>query len=231
MNESSKTRNVRPPTFAASYLAGRLIDIGAGDDLVCPWAEGFDVGDGDANVIARFRAVEAYDAVHSSHCLEHMNSPQAALLEWWSLVKPGGFLVVVVPEESLYEQRHWPSLFNGDHKWTFRIGGPGSWSPRSIDVSELFQALPGGEVLSVELQDMNYDRNLQDDGTRKAPPVTVSRILILLARLGPMGLALQKPLFRLLYSMGYAVDQTLGSALAQIQVVAKKHRVDARKQA
>ena len=77
----------------------------------------------------------------------------------------------------------------------------------------MFQALPGREVLSVELQDMNYDRSLQDDGTRKAPPVTISRILILLARLGPMGLTLQKPLFRLLYSMGYAVDQTLGSAL------------------
>ena len=46
-----------------------------------------------------------------------------------------------------------------------------------------------------------------------------------------MGLALQKPMFRLLYSMGYAVDQTLGSALAQIQVVARKHRVGARKQA
>ena len=228
MNESSKTRNVRPPTFATNFLQGRLIDIGAGDDLVCPWAEGFDVGDGDANVIASFRAADAYDAVHSSHCLEHMNSPQAALLEWWALVKPGGFLVVVVPEESLYEQRHWPSLFNGDHKWTFRIGGLGSWSPRSIDVRELFQALPGREVLSVELQDMNYDRSLQDDGTRKATPVTISRILILLARLGPMGLTLQKPLFRLLYSMGYAVDQTLGSALAQIQVVARKHRVGGR---
>lgn len=231
MNESSKTRKVRPPRFSESFLGGRVIDIGAGDDLVCPWAEGFDVGDGDANVISRFRAVEAYDAVHSSHCLEHMNSPQSALLEWWALVKPDGFIVAIVPEESLYEQRHWPSLFNGDHKWTFRIGGPESWSPRSIDVGELLQALPGGEVLSVELQDMDYDRGLQDDGTRKAPPVTVSRILILLARLGPMGLAMQKPLFRLLYSMGYAVDQTLGSALAQIQVIAKKHRADPRKQA
>lgn len=231
MNESSKTQRVRPPDFAAKFLKGRVIDIGAGDDLVCPWAEGFDVGDGDANVIARYRTVEGYDAVHSSHCLEHMNSPRSALLEWWALVKPGGFLVVVVPEESLYEQRHWPSLFNGDHKWTFRIGGQGSWSPQSIDASELFRALPGGEVPFVELQDMNYDRSLQDDGTRKAPPVTVSRILILLARLGPMGLALQHPLFRLLYSMGYAVDQTLGSALAQIQVVVKKLCDDERTQA
>jgi len=229
MNESSKTRNVRATDFAASYLQGRVIDIGAGDDKVCNSAEGFDLGDGDANVIGRYRSAGAYDSVHSSHCLEHMKSPPLALLEWWALVKPGGFLVVVVPEESLYEQRHWPSLFNGDHKWTFRIGNSKSWSPRSIDVTALFSALPGCEVLSVDLHDSCYDRSLQDDGTRKAPPVTVSRILILLARLGQAGLTLQKPLFRILYSLGYAVDQTLGGALAQIQVVARKLPVEERK--
>jgi hypothetical protein len=86
-------------------------------------------------------------------------------------------------------------------------------------------------VLSVELQDMNFEHSLLDDGTRNAPPVTVSRILILLARLGPVGLALQKPLFRLMYSMGYAVDQTLGGALAQIQIVAKKCCTNERKEA
>lgn len=222
MHEASKTHAVRPAEFNDRYLAGRAIDIGAGDDPVCPWAESFDIADGDANHVTRYRQALAYDAVHSSHCLEHMHDPASALYEWWHLLKPGGCLIVVIPEETLYEQGHWPSLFNGDHKWTFRIGGTGSRSPRSIDVTALFQALPGIEVLSVELQDMSYDRGLQDDGTRKAPPVTVSRILILLARLGPVGLVLQKPLFRLLYSCGYAVDQTLGSALAQIQVIARK---------
>lgn len=230
MNESSKTRKLRPPRFSEDFLGGRVIDIGAGDDLVCSGAECFDLEQGDANTITMHREALAYDAVHSSHCLEHMKSPPLALLEWWALVKPGGFLVVVVPEENLYEQRHWPSLFNGDHKWTFRIGNSGSWSPRSIELTGLFAALPECEVLSVDLHDSCYDRSLQDDGTHRAPPVTVSRILILLARLGQAGLALQKPLFRILYSLGYAVDQTIGGALAQIQVVARKLAVEERKQ-
>jgi len=230
MHEASKTQAVRPADFGDRYLSGRIIDIGAGDDLVCPWAEGFDMADGDANHVTRFRQAFAYDAVHSSHCLEHMHDPQSALREWWNLLKPGGKLIVVVPEETLYEQQHWPSLFNGDHKWTFRLESGSTWSPRSLDVTSLFQTLPGCEVLSVDLQDKNYDRRLQDDGSRKAPPVTVSRILILLARLGPAGLALQKPLFRFLYAMGYAVDQTLGSAIAQIQVIAKKHHFEAQVQ-
>ncbi len=222
MNESSKTRAIRPPFFVDSFLRGKLLDIGAGDDLVCPWAEGFDVGDGDANVISRFRPVESYDCVHSSHCLEHMISPASALREWWALVKPGGFLVIVVPDEDLYEQRHWPSLFNGDHKWTFRRDTGTSWSPRSIVLAELFHTLPGCDVLSVTLQDMNYDRSLQDDGTRRPPNVWISRLMILLARLGRFGLAAQKPMFRTLFALGCAVDQTLGNALAQIQIVARK---------
>ena len=65
----------------------------------------------------------AYDAVCSSHCLEHMRDVPAALTQWWALVRKGGYLVLVVPDEDLYEQGGWPSLFNSDHKATFRIGG------------------------------------------------------------------------------------------------------------
>ena len=226
MKESSKTQRVRDSKFAERFLTGRVIDIGAGDDLICPWAERFDLEQGDANEITLYREPLTYDAVHSSHCLEHMVSPQRALVSWWALVKPDGFLIVIVPEEDMYEQRHWPSLFNGDHKWTFRAEAGASWSPRSIILTELFQRLPGCDVVSVTLQDTNYDRSLQDNGTRRPPNVWISRLLIQLARLGPLGLILQKPMFRMLFAMGYAVDQTLGNALAQIQIVAKKHTLD-----
>ncbi len=67
-----------------------------------------------------------YDFVFASHVLEHMD-PRAALEDWLSLVRPGG-LIVLVPDEDLYEQGHVPSLFNDDHKHTFTIseGGPGT---------------------------------------------------------------------------------------------------------
>ena len=37
----------------AHYFQGKVIDIGAGNDLVCSHAEQFDLEDGDANVIAQ----------------------------------------------------------------------------------------------------------------------------------------------------------------------------------
>ena len=129
MDEASKTRRVRGPDFERQYLSGKVIDIGAGTDPVCPWAEIFDVAEGDANFITRYRAPETYDTVHSSHCLEHLHDPKQALRQWWQLVRPGGYLVLVVPHEDLYEQGFWPSIFNPDHKATFRLDGTASWSP------------------------------------------------------------------------------------------------------
>jgi len=39
----------------------------------------------------------AYDFVLSSHCLEHLANPLAALAEWRRVLRPGGRLVLVVP--------------------------------------------------------------------------------------------------------------------------------------
>ena len=113
--EASKTNQFRGKDFAGLYLQGHVLDVGAGGDLVCPWAQGFDMENGDANVIHRYFEPGSFDAVHSSHCLEHMLDPPSALRNWWSLVKPGGFMILVVPDEDLYEQGIWPSAFNHDH--------------------------------------------------------------------------------------------------------------------
>jgi SAM-dependent methyltransferase len=40
----------------------------------------------------------SYDVVLSSHCLEHSANALAALAEWTRVLKPGGTLVVVVPD-------------------------------------------------------------------------------------------------------------------------------------
>tara|TARA_B100000929_G_scaffold194153_1_gene153930 strand:- start:869 stop:1180 length:312 start_codon:yes stop_codon:yes gene_type:complete len=103
MDEAKKTNNIRGKVFLEKYFSGKIIDIGAGEDLVCDAAERFDQDDGDANHITRYRDLDTYDTVHSSHCLEHMHDPEKALLEWWKLIKPGGYLVLVVPDEDLYE--------------------------------------------------------------------------------------------------------------------------------
>ena len=224
MDEARKTNALRGEAFVRNYLRGTVIDIGAGKDLVCAHAERFDMEDGDANVISRFRPVNHYDTVHSSHCLEHMHDPAAALREWWSLLKPGGYMVIVVPDEDLYEQGIWPSIFNRDHKATFRLGKAESWSPVSHDVHELVGALPGCEIVSTEVQDAHYDHSLRmkhGDVLRKRPwwlrlaKSVASRIPVFGARLkiGVENFGVRH---------GVPVDQTTREALAQIQVVARK---------
>src|SRR5215472_3075470 len=127
-------------------VQGRGIDIGCGPDPVTADARRFDVEDGDANRISDF-VREQFDFVYSSHCLEHMHDPKSTILEWWKLVKQGGFLFILVPDEDLYEQGVFPSRFNPDHKATFTISKAKSWSPKSINVLDLANSLPGGKIV------------------------------------------------------------------------------------
>src|SRR5262245_29112787 len=128
MKECGKSvqRWLHDSRFVRSYFAGGGIDIGAGNDPLASYRELFpriaslrswDVGDGDAELMQGV-ADESCDFVHSSHCLEHMRNPERALGNWFRLLKPGGHMVVVVPDEDLYEQGVFPSTFNRDHKWT-----------------------------------------------------------------------------------------------------------------
>jgi SAM-dependent methyltransferase len=223
MRESEKANTRRSEDFFRNYLTGRVIDIGSGNNPVTAQAECFDIADGDANELLKFRAAESYDCVYSSHCLEHMKDPRSALKQWWALIRHGGHLVLVVPHEDLYEQGYWPSRFNKDHKATFRIGGAASWSPVSIDLHELVHSLPGSEIISEEIQDNGYDYRLQGSGKAHAGFLRrlATRLIKSSARAdGFRPIAI--PILRLLAVLGTPVDQTRGSALAQIQIVARK---------
>jgi SAM-dependent methyltransferase len=225
MRESSKTRAIRPPDFAARFLAGRVIDIGAGNDLVCAHAERFDLEDGDANHISRYRPTGAYDCVHASHCLEHMRDARAALRDWWSLLKPGGYLIVVVPDEDLYEQGCWPSVFNGDHKHSFTLKGTPSWSPVSLNPVRLLGELPDCHILDAELHDHHYDYALQRRAPSRAHPWVARKLRKLAEWAGRqtwLGESAQRFVRRLCVRLGATLDQTYGPALAQIQVIARK---------
>jgi SAM-dependent methyltransferase len=224
-DETSKTRALRGAQFETRYLQGRVIDIGCGPDLIVPHAEPFDLEDGDAQRIATLRPNGAYDAVYSSHCLEHMRDVPAALRQWWLLVRPGGHLVIVVPDEDLYEQGGWPSLFNKDHKATFRLGKQESWSPVSFDIRELVQQLPGAQIICCERQDHGYDHKL-----RKRAISGFDRFLFRLSNYRKLVLhrwqlsdtALNQGLEKIFRALGTPIDQTAGVSLAQIQIIARK---------
>lgn len=230
MDEASKTNAIRDLGFKKRYLIGRIIDIGCGKDLVCAGAEPFDMPDGDAQEIASLRDNNVYDTVHSSHCLEHMRDPVYALNQWWTLVKPGGHLIIVVPDEDLYEQGFWPSRFNHDHKATFRLNNQTSWSPVSYDIKAIVQALPDAQILEVERQDLKYDYVLQAKGVAPNPKLPIILLKsfkkILRAITKPFPVVRQRLTWRLenayFRTHGLPIDQTSRDALAQIQIVAVK---------
>lgn len=159
-NEATKTKS-KFGYLEKKIFCGHGIDIGCGNDPIYPEARPFDIADGDANEITKF-VHEKFDYVFSSHCLEHMRDPYKALMEWWKLVTPGGFLYLIVPEEDRYEQGTFPSRWNADHKHTFTIYKTGSWSPVSINIIDLIKILPDAEVYKIEIQDDGYDYNLHD---------------------------------------------------------------------
>lgn len=157
-NETSKTKKIWTEK-EWSYLNGKGIDIGCGADPISNQALPFDFQDGDANQISKYFPENTFDFVFSSHCLEHMINPYKALQEWFQILKPGGHLFILVPDEDLYEQGGFPSYFNDDHKWTFTLSKRKSWSPQSINVFDLVKSI-NGTIISIELQDHKYDYRL-----------------------------------------------------------------------
>lgn len=167
-NECSKaaTRRAADRAFTDLFFVGDGIDIGAGPDGLSSQHALFprmrtvrlwDIPDGDA-MLMQGVPDESFDFVHSSHCLEHLHNPETALGHWLRIVKPGGYVVVTIPDEDLYEQGVWPSTFNSDHKQTFTPFKVRSWSPRSVSVLPMLCAMrPPVQVIKVEQLVAKYD--------------------------------------------------------------------------
>jgi SAM-dependent methyltransferase len=218
VNESSKSKKWFSEAQRRA-IAGRVLDIGAGTDPVVADAVVFDLAHGDANHITAFEP-GSFDCVYSSHCLEHMHDPVASLANWWSLVRPGGTLFLIVPDEDLYEQGVFPSRFNDDHKSTFTLGKKRSWSPRSFNVFDLCAGLPGGRVESLCLNDIGYDRGLSVFG----PPrdATLRRAARFYESLRKRRLVVRNRGAERWAARTLGRDQTRGEALAQIEAVVRK---------
>jgi SAM-dependent methyltransferase len=98
------------------YCQGCGVDLGSGGDPICPEALSIDLPREDAE---RYTATDfglgaiqwrgnakrlhwfadgVLDYVYSSHLLEDFPDWREVLLEWGRVLKPGGYLVVSVPE-------------------------------------------------------------------------------------------------------------------------------------
>jgi SAM-dependent methyltransferase len=167
MKECTKAfvRRSHDINFTARYFVGDGIDIGGAPDPLSLYAQFFprmgrvriwDVEDGDAQYMQSIPNGH-FDFAHSSHCLEHLVDPAVGLQHWFRVVKPGGYLIVIVPDEDLYEQGIFPSTFNTDHKWTFTIAKKHSWSKNSCNLIELINALgEAADLRKLECLDSSY---------------------------------------------------------------------------
>jgi SAM-dependent methyltransferase len=104
----SETEKIRPRV--QKYLNGVVYDIGCGHDKISPDAVGFDgrpvfTGGTVQEGLTEFpdNLTATADVVYSSHCLEHMENDHATLTAWAKLLKPGGYLILYLPDGDHYD--------------------------------------------------------------------------------------------------------------------------------
>lgn len=158
-------RRLRDPRYAETYFVGRGLDIGAGPDGLGrshTWPNAtireWDLADGDATTLPGI-APETFDFVYSSHCLEHLDSEVLAIRKWLEVLKPGGYLVLVVPDFEMYERGIWPS----------RIQPVGHKTPWNVqDIANLFAY--DGDILRIERLVDGFDPSLPVSIDQTTPP-------------------------------------------------------------
>lgn len=167
MKETSKAnaRRQKDSRFHDRWFVGRCLEIGSGDDPLAKsdWPGLTDVVLYDREIDAKFNAQflegvqdESFDLVYSSHCLQYLQNTRGALTNWLRVLKPGGFLVLTVPEEVLYESCQWPSPFNRGHAHPFTLRSTPAIAA-SIDLPHLIWKI-GAEIEKVDLLSEGWDR-------------------------------------------------------------------------
>lgn len=161
----AKPRRLREGFFER-YCQGRGLDIGYGGDPIVPGAQGWDYEHGDAHYLNGLNDAE-FDFVYSSHLLEHLPDSEAALRNWWRVLKPGGYLLLYLPHRDLYEKKTTlPSRFNDDHAHFFLPDR--DEAPDTVGVLPLLQrVLPGCDVVYCKTCDEGYKNpgdNLPSEG-------------------------------------------------------------------
>lgn len=95
--------------MAQEFCKGKGFDVGCGI-WPLPGAYPVDIINGDEATNLPFGDC---DYIFSSHCLEHLTNPVAAIEHWKSRLKPGGLLFLYLPHAE--EMPYWRSTQNRKH--------------------------------------------------------------------------------------------------------------------
>lgn len=98
--------------IALQFCKGRGLDVGAGE-WPLPGAISVDVAHGRD---AMDMPMGEYDFVFSSHCLEHLLNPVAAIEHWSTRLRAGGVLFLYLPHP---DQKYWRPQFCKKHRHLF----------------------------------------------------------------------------------------------------------------
>lgn len=193
MYEASKSarRRYYHGNFITKYFVGNGLDVGCGPDPIWQYHAMFpmitsmrswDIQDGDAQYLESVDD-DTFDFLHASHSLEHMQDPRIALTNWISVVKPGGYLILTVPDEDLYEHGFWPSRFTNEHFWSFTIYKENSHMPQSINVVDLVKEFADSVICEkIELINDFFRYDLPNDRDQTLTPNAECAIEIILKK-------------------------------------------------
>jgi SAM-dependent methyltransferase len=149
--------------FYSRFLVGSGIDIGAGDfPLNHPSVLHYDRSIDPSHDAVSLPGIKgsSFDWVYSSHCLEHLPDPMAALVRWWDILKTGGHLVLLLPDWTLYEHRQWPSWFNSTHRYAFSLSRvEGNGGVKILDPITMIRELDGAWLQYARINDSGFDYN------------------------------------------------------------------------
>jgi SAM-dependent methyltransferase len=117
MAHHSEAAKVRDLPNVMKYITGQIIDIACGNEKITPEAVGVDGRDLPGVDIVTDDLITLwdtqlygerarnYDTVFSSHFLEHVPDPYHYIMSWQNCLKPGGHLVLYLPDGDHYNNR------------------------------------------------------------------------------------------------------------------------------
>jgi SAM-dependent methyltransferase len=166
-NLNALHRRLKDSRYANIWLSGQGLDISDASDPLSSYTSSFpkisalDLLDQAATHPEYLDNIpnDTYDFVHSAFQLQYFEQPFVAVRNWLRVIKPGGFLIIKVPDEDLWYQGVWPPTVDPAAKFSFSLYKSKSWNVQySINSYSFFtQNAIYIDVLKGDRLDENYN--------------------------------------------------------------------------